>query len=56
MVPRSTTPISWRETPSPCNYGKPVAKVVGKGREKGSAAYSVDEHIAVLMLMLSEPD
>jgi len=62
---RSSTPISGRETPSSCNDGKPedkpfdgkpAAKVVGKGREKGSSAYSVDEHIAVLSLMLSEPD
>jgi len=61
----STTPISGRETPASCNDGKsddkpfdgkPAAKVVGKGREKGSTVYSVDEHIAVLLLMLSEPD
>ena len=54
---RSTTPISGRETPSSCNNGKsddkpfdgkPAAKIVGKGREKGSTAYSGDEHIAIL--------
>jgi hypothetical protein len=59
-VRRSTTPISGCETPSSCNDGKsdgkPAAKVVGKGMEKGSMVYSVDEHIAVLLLMLSEPD
>jgi hypothetical protein len=51
----ATSPHSGRETPASVTDAKPDSKSkIIKGREKGAVAYSVEEHVAVLQLMLSD--
>jgi hypothetical protein len=49
-----TTPVSGRDTPTISDWQQAEVKPVAKGREKGAVAYSAEEHVAVLQLMLSD--
>jgi hypothetical protein len=49
----ATSPHSGCETPVSVTDAKPDSKLkVIKGREKGAVAYTVEDHVAVLQLML----
>jgi hypothetical protein len=50
----ATSPHSGRETPASVTDAKPDSKSKVKGRDRGAMAYSVEEHVAALQLMLSD--
>jgi hypothetical protein len=51
----TTTPLAGCDTPRISDAAKAEVKPIAKGQEKGAVAYSVEEHVAVLQLMLSQP-
>jgi hypothetical protein len=49
------TPLFGRNTPTISNWQQTEVRPVANGQEKGVVVYSVEEHVAVLQLMLSQP-
>jgi hypothetical protein len=51
-----STPLSGRDTPTISDWQQAELKPVVKGRERGAVSYSVPEHVALLQLMLTQPN
>lgn len=49
------SPVSGRNTPTVHDAANAAVKPAFKGQEKGAVAYSVEDHVAVLQLMLTQP-